>query len=412
MGCISASQALCRGLIMEYCTRSADKALELFGSVYGHSPDAGFCACGRTELLGNHTDHQHGMVLASAVDLCTAARVSLNNDGIIRIASDGFGLCSVDVSDLSARPQERGTTASLVRGIAAGFADMGRSVGGFDAAVASDLLPGGGLSSSAAFEVLVAVIINDLFNGSALDPVDIAKLSQRAENDYFGKPCGLMDQMASALGGIISIDFSDAADPKVERLDFDLHKSGYDLCIIDTRSSHADLNSEYSSITAELASVCSYFNKKYLREVPEALFFDNISSVRSACGDRAVMRAMHVYAENSRVEAAVSALKSGDFRRYLELVNESGDSSCRLMQNVVPAGAVKEQSAAITLAVARSILGGRGACRIHGGGFGGTIQAFVPSDVLQGFVSEMERICGAGICLNVRLGMPGGRRFE
>ncbi len=394
-----------------YYSHPDETAQNLFMSALGKTPQAGFCACGRTELLGNHTDHQNGKVLASAVDLCSVASVSGNSDDIIRIHSDGFGYCEINTADLSPVPWEKGTTSALVRGVAACFKAAGYDVFGFDAAVASNIPAGSGLSSSAAFEVLLGVIINDLFNDSKADPLTVSVLAQKAENEYFGKPCGLMDQTASAVGGVVAIDFADSENPSVKKINVSFSDMGYDLCLIDTQSSHADLTGEYFAITDELASVCTYFYKKYLREVPEALFFDNIGALRRACGDRAVIRAMHVFAENDRVSKAVVALEKSDIERYLELVLKSGQSSFEFLQNVVPAGSVLNQPAALTLALAQKYLDGRGACRIHGGGFGGTIQAFVPRDFTDQFTTEMNRAAGNDVCRVLGTGLPGGCRI-
>ena len=370
---------------------------EKFQTAFGAAPTHVFSAPGRTELGGNHTDHQRGCVLAAAVDLDTRAAVKLNGTSVIRLLSEGYPLCEVELNDLTIRPEEQNTTAALIRGVAAGFVNRGFVVGGFDAYVTSTVLPGSGLSSSAAFEVMLGTAMNHLFS-CGLDAVAIAQIAQYAENVYFGKPCGLMDQMASSVGGCVAIDFADPAAPVVTPVDFDFSTCGHALCIIDSGASHADLTDEYAAIPAELHAVCALFGKDVLRQVPETEFYARLSEVRQAAGDRAALRAIHVYEENRRVAAEVDALRRGDFQRFLRVVNESGFSSQNLLQNVIPAGATTHQEVALALGLARHLLGGRGACRVHGGGFAGTIQAFVPEDMLASFRSSMEAVLGKGSC--------------
>ena len=370
---------------------------ENFRATFGTAPTHVFSAPGRTEVGGNHTDHQRGCVLAAAVDLDTRAAVRLNGTSVIRLLSEGYPLCEVDLGDLSVRPQEKNTTSALIRVVAAGFVERGFGVRGFDAYVTSTVLPGSGLSSSAAFEVMLGTAMNHLFS-CGLDAVTIAQIAQFAENVYFGKPCGLMDQMASSVGGCVAIDFADPAAPVVTPVDFDFSTCGHALCIIDSGASHADLTDEYAAIPAELHAVCALFGKDVLRQVPETEFYARLSEVRQAAGDRAALRAIHVYEENRRVAAEVDALRRGDFQRFLRVVNESGFSSQNLLQNVIPAGATTRQEVALALGLARHLLGGRGACRVHGGGFAGTIQAFVPEDMLASFRSSMEAVLGKGSC--------------
>ena len=356
-----------------------------------------FSAPGRVELSGNHTDHQHGCVLAAAIDLTTTARVTPGGDAI-RIESEGYAPVEVSLAQLDPRPEEKNTTAALVRGVAAAFRQRGAALGGFTARVRSTVLPGSGLSSSAAFEVLLGRILNGLFCRSALDPLEIAGIGQYAENVYFGKPCGLMDQMASSVGGAVFIDFKDPADPRVERLDFDPAADGYRLCIVDSGADHADLTEEYAAIPRELGEVCALFSRQVLRQIPEADFYAHLPAVRLAVGDRAVLRAMHVYDENRRVLRQAEALRQGDFGTFLSLVNASGDSSWLYLQNVIPAGSRREQAMALTIALCRRLLGGRGAVRVHGGGFAGTVLAFVPEDGLDAFCAGIETTLGAGRC--------------
>lgn len=370
-----------------------------------------FSAPGRTELGGNHTDHQLGKVLAGAVDLDTVAAVALNGEQKIRVLSEGYPLCEIDLRDLAARSDEVGTSAALIRGIAAGIAARGRLVPGFDAYVTSRVLAGSGLSSSAAYEVLLGTVVNHL-SAAGLDALQIAQLGQYAENVYFGKPCGLLDQAASSLGGVITIDFADEAAPQVERLDLDLAGFGYALCIVDSGADHADLTDEYAAIPGELKLVSAHFGKKHLREVPEDSFFAALPALRREAGDRAVLRAVHIYEENRRVTGEVAALKAGDFDRFLALVNASGRSSWMYLQNVIPAGYKSHQDLAVALALAEKLLDGRGASRVHGGGFAGTIQAFVPLEMLESFRAGMDAVLGAGSCHVLSIRSAGGILLE
>ena len=363
-----------------------------------------FSAPGRTEIGGNHTDHQHGCVLAAAVNLETLADVSLNESDMIWVQSEGYPAFGVDLTDLSVHEEEKNTTAALVRGVAAAFAQRGAKLQGFDMVVTSTVLPGSGLSSSAAFEVLVGTILNELFFDRKLSAIEIAQIGQYAENVYFGKPCGLMDQMASSVGGMVYIDFADPENPIVEKIDFDFQKEGYDLCIIDSGADHADLTDEYAAITRELKKLCAFFGKEYLRQIPEAEFMAALPTLRGKVSDRAILRAMHVYRENERVVAQCNALKSNDINSFLRLITESGHSSWMYMQNINPAGAVQKQPVAFALALCDSLLRGKGAYRVHGGGFAGTVQAFVPHHMLDGFKEAVEACLGKGFChvLNVR----------
>ena len=363
-----------------------------------------FSAPGRTEIGGNHTDHQHGCVLAAAVNLETVADVTLNGTNCICIKSEGYPPFTVCLDDLHVHSEEMNTTAALVRGIAAAFARRGAKLKGFDAVIHSTVLPGSGLSSSAAFEVLIGTILNELFFHKKFSAVKLAQIGQYAENVYFGKPCGLMDQMASSVGGMVYIDFADSEHPIVERIDFDFQKEGYDLCIIDSGADHADLTDEYAAITRELGELCGFFGKEYLRQVPEDDFMAALPKLREIVSDRAILRAMHVYRENERVIAQATALKNGDLKTFLRLVTESGHSSWMYMQNISPVGAVQKQPVAFALALCDSLLRGKGAYRVHGGGFAGTVQAFVPHHMLDGFKEAVEACLGKESChvLNIR----------
>ena len=379
-----------------------------FASVFGGAPERYFSAPGRTEIGGNHTDHQRGRVLAAAVNLDTVAAVKPNGTGLIRIQSQGYPMCEVNLDELTPVEAEINTTPALVRGVAARFAQLGCKVEGFDAYCQSTVLPGSGLSSSAAYEVLVGTIINHLFFGGKVSQPEIAMIGQYAENVFFGKPCGLMDQTASAVGGLVTIDFFEKDNPVIESVEFDFASCGHALCIIDTRASHADLTDEYAAITVELKKICAHFGKRVLTEIDEADFYAAIPALRRECGDRAVMRAIHFYDENARVPAQVAALRAGDFARFLELVELSGQSSWMYLQNVVPAGYKENQDVALSLALCRHLLRGRGASRVHGGGFAGTVQAFVPFDILEDFRSGIDAVLGAGACHVLSIRPEGG----
>ncbi|MBQ7769397.1 MAG: galactokinase [Oscillospiraceae bacterium] len=379
-----------------------------FLEAFGSTPVRYFSAPGRTEISGNHTDHQRGCVLAAAVDLHTRAAVKPNGSDRIRIQSKGYPLVEIMLTDLTPMEAEKNTTAALIRGVAARFSQLGCKVGGFDAYVESSVLPGSGLSSSAAFEVLVGTVINHLFfDGKATQP-EVAQIGQYAENVFFGKPSGLMDQMASAVGGMVHIDFKDKEDPVITPLDFDFAETGYALCIIDSGADHADLTDEYAAIPREMQAVCRYFGKEVLREVSEEEFYVNLPALRETCGDRAVLRCVHIFAENRRVAKQKAALQNGDFEAFLQLVKESGRSSWVYLQNVLTTGATANQAVAVALALCEKYLQGRGAYRVHGGGFAGTVQAFVPVDMVEGFRENVEKALGKGACHILSVRPQGG----
>ena len=369
-----------------------------FAAAFGGVPTRYFSAPGRTEIGGNHTDHQRGRVLAAAVNLETVAAVRPNGTQVIRLLSDGYPLCQVSLEELEPKAEEVNSTAALVRGVAARFIQLGCQVEGFDAYCQSTVLPGSGLSSSAAFEVLMGTVVNHLFFDGKASAPEVAKIGQYAENVYFGKPCGLMDQMASAVGNLVTIDFFDKESPVVEPVDFDFAACGHALCIIDTRASHADLTDEYAAITGELKKICAHFGKDVLTQIPEEEFYAAIPVLRESCGDRAVLRAMHFYDENARVPQQVAALREGNFDKFLSLVKESGQSSWCKLQNVIPAGFTSRQEVALSLALCQRLLNGRGAYRVHGGGFAGTVQAFVPLDLLESFRAGIDGVLGQGAC--------------
>ena len=379
-----------------------------FSAAFGGAPERYFSAPGRTEIGGNHTDHQRGRVLAGAVNLDTVAAVRCNGTSVIRILSEGYPMCQVDVQELTPVAEEINTTLALIRGVAARFVQLGCKVEGFDAYVTSTVLPGSGLSSSAAYEVLIGTIINHLFFDGKVSQPEIAMIGQYAENVFFGKPCGLMDQMASAVGSMVTIDFLDKDNPVIEKVDFDFAACGHALCIIDSRASHADLTDEYAAITQELKAVCSHFGKDVLTQIPENEFIAAIKELRERFGDRAVLRAYHFYKENARVPQQVAALKNGDFDTFLRLIKESGYSSYMYLQNVIPAGYREHQDVALALSLCELYLGGRGAYRVHGGGFAGTVQAFVPTDILDSFRKGIDAVLGEGACHVLAIRPHGG----
>ena len=383
-----------------------------FDSIFGGMPERYFSAPGRTEIGGNHTDHQRGRVLAAAVNLDTIAAVRLNHTDNIRILSKGYPMCEVNVNECTPKEDEINTTPALIRGVVARFKELGCEVKGFDAYCESTVLPGSGLSSSAAYEVLIGTILNYLFFDNKISNAEIAQIGQYAENVFFGKPCGLMDQTASAVGNLVTIDFFEKENPKIEPVKFDFSTCGHALCIIDTQASHADLTDEYAAIPNEIKAVCAYFGKEVLTEIDEQEFFANISVLREKCGDRAVLRAIHFYQENARVPKQVKALEEGDFDAFLKLIKESGYSSYMYLQNVIPAGYKEHQDVAVALALCEHYLNGRGAYRVHGGGFAGTVQAFVPFDMLDTFVKGMDQVLGEGACHVLSIRPQGGVEME
>ncbi len=385
-----------------------DTLKEKFRAVFPDGALTIFSAPGRTELGGNHTDHQHGRVLCAAVESDILACAAPNGLGLIRIHSEGYAPFEIPADCSAPVADEVNTPAALVRGIAARITELGCTVGGFDAYIVSDVLPGSGLSSSAAFEVLIGTVINHFFCADKFRPEEIAQIGQYAENVYFGKPCGLMDQMASAVGGAVAIDFAAPAAPIVRRIDFDFAAAGYTLCIIDTRSEHGDLTDDYAAITREMGAVASCFGKTHLRDVDEAQFRAAIPDIRNQCGDRAVLRAMHFFAEDKRAALEAEALEHGDFTRFLSLVNESGESSAMLLENLWSPAAPHKQAMTLALAIGKELLGGSGAIRVHGGGFAGTVQAFVPNDRFDFFKAGMEGIFGSGCCHALKVRSRGG----
>lgn len=401
-----------------YCCAPAETASEAaryaavldgLEKTFGSHAEAGlYSAPGRTEIGGNHTDHQHGRVLAGSVNIDMIAAAAPNDKNQLRVQSEGYDLCVIDLNDLEARKEEENTTAALLRGECAAFTQRGAKLAGLDVYISSNVPKGSGVSSSAAFEVLIGVILNDCFMAEKVSPIAIAQIGQWAENVYFGKPCGLMDQMASSVGNIITIDFASPAKPVVEPVAVDFSKAGLALCILDSGADHADLTDEYAAIPAECRAVAAVCGGEVLRDVPFETFLAKLPECRRQCGDRAVLRAFHVYADNDRVAKQVAALHDGDFGTFLCLVNESGRSSWEYLQNVIPAGYKEHQEVGVTIAAAKHLLGDKGAVRVHGGGFAGTVQAFVPVEMLDEFKAGMEAILGEGRCHVLSIRPEGG----
>ena len=388
------------------------KAIESFEGLYGADRHISiFSAPGRTEIGGNHTDHQRGRVLAASVNLDVIAIVSQNPDTKVRIKSEGHRGDEIDAKNQDVNPSEVNTSRALIRGICARYQQLGYTVGGFDAYTTSNVLTGSGLSSSAAFEVLVGTIVNELFCGGKESALSIAQIGQYAENVYFGKPCGLMDQAASSVGGFVQIDFQDKDHPEAQKVDFDFTKCGYALCIIDTKGSHSDLTPDYAAVPAEMKEVAAFFGKEVLRDTDENAVLAAIPALREKVGDRAILRALHFFAENRRVAAQKAALKAGDLDTFLANVIASGRSSFCYLQNVYTTKNVSEQGLSLALCLAERVLSGkRAAWRVHGGGFAGTIQAFVPTEDVAEFRAVMDAAFGEGRCMVLRVRPEGALR--
>ena len=386
-------------------------ACDEFVKLYGEREDMRlFSAPGRTEVGGNHTDHQHGRVLAGSVDLDVIAVVAPNTENIVRIKSAGYDMDTINLSELEINEAETGRAIALIRGMCSIFKANGYEIGGFDAYTTSNVLKGSGLSSSAAFEVLIGNIISGMFNGGTVDRIEIAKMSQKAECEFFGKPCGLLDQSASSLGGFTAIDFKDPKKPVVEQVDFDLGEHGYALCVVNTGGNHANLTQDYADITIECRNVSNYFGQGFLRDVEPVRFFENIAKIRKEYGDRAVLRAIHFFNEDDRAELEKEALKKDDFAEFLRLVKESGDSSYKYLQNVYSTSNIYEQGVCLGLAITEQFFKGtnKGAWRVHGGGFAGTIQCFVPTDMLDNYKTVIEKVFGEGSCYVLLIRPIGG----
>ncbi len=386
--------------------------IEEFVKTHGIDDVMLFSSPGRTEIGGNHTDHQHGRVLAGAVNMDNIAVAAKNNSDIIKIKSAGYPEFTVNINNLALDKSKFYTSEALVKGICKRLTDLGFKIGGFTAHIHGNVLKGSGLSSSASFEVLIGTIISHLFNDGMLDPVENAKIGQWAENNYFGKPCGLMDQTACAVGGFITIDFKDPSKPVVKSVDFDFMKTGYTLVITDTGGDHANLNDEYASLPTEMKSVAKALGKEVMREVTHEEFIKAIPEIREKVGDRALLRAYHFLGDNERVAKQVTALESGNFNDFLEMVIESGYSSYMYNQNIYTSHDPKKQNVALGLALSEDILKGKGAWRVHGGGFAGTIQAFVPNELLDKYVNTLENVFGKGNCHKLFIRPKGSIKVE
>ena len=385
------------------------RVLDTFGTLFGTEVEIGFfSAPGRSEICGNHTDHNHGKVLAAAINLDAIAAVAKNNKEIIRLKSEGYDMDLVDVNDLEPKPAEFSKSKGLIRGICAGFVKRGYAVGGFDAATANDVLSGSGLSSSASFEVLVGTILNYLYNDGKVTPVEIAQIAQEAENKFFGKPCGLLDQMTCSVGGFVYIDFNNPEEPIIKPIDFAFEACGHALCIVDTGGSHSDLTDEYGAVRKEMVDVARSLGHEVLRDVDEAQFFNSIDLIRKVASDRAILRAQHFFSENRRVDAQVNALRQQKFGEFKKLVISSGRSSYMYNQNVYSNKNPLSQPVALGLCMSEAILEGKGAWRVHGGGFAGTIQAFVPNEMLAEYKDRMELVFGKGSCYVLSIRPVGG----
>ncbi len=385
------------------------RARETFPELSGRGISV-FSAPGRAEIGGNHTDHQHGNVLCAAVDVDAIAVTAPSDDGAIRILSEGYPMMSITLDKLDKNPSEAGTTEALIKGMLYAVREAGYNIGGFSAYITSDVLSGSGLSSSAAFETLIGTILSGLFNDDAIDAVSIAKYGQFAENDFFGKPCGLMDQMACSVGSLTQIDFFDPKQPKIHRITFDLDAAGYALVITDTKGSHADLTDDYAAVPAEMKAAAACFGRAYLRDVDEDALLAGIPKIRETCGDRAALRALHFLRENHRAVSEADALSEGDFDRFLLDFRASGDSSFKYLQNVYTNKDVAHQNVSVGLAVSDLVLGNDGCARVHGGGFAGTIQAFVKKEAVARYQKAMEDLYGEGASTVMRIRKYGGTR--
>ena len=389
-----------------------EKAVCAFEDLYGEADVSLFTVAGRSEISGNHTDHNHGCVIAASIDLDIIAIAAKTDGKMIRVKSEGFPIDEVEISDPQPDPAAFGTSAAIIAGMCRGFLDKGYACGGFNAYTTSNVLKGSGLSSSAAFEDMIGTVLSHFYNGGAIDNTEIAKLSQLAEIHFFGKPCGLMDQMACAVGGFIAIDFADPAKPVIEKMNFDLTAHGYSLCIVNTGGNHADLTDDYASIPTEMKQIASYFGKPVLRDVTMEQIRESIPALREAFGDRAILRAIHFIKENGRVKTQTAALREGDLSAFFEGVLESGASSFRYLQNVYTTKNTSEQGLSLALALAEDYLRNKGgAWRVHGGGFAGTIQAFVRNADVEGFRALMDSAFGDGACIVLHVRQTGAGKL-
>ncbi len=394
--------------LLNYQKNRYVEAIRKFEEIYGQGEVSIFSAPGRSEVGGNHTDHQHGKVLATSINLDSIGIVRATTDNVIRLVSDGYEEIVISLDNILLKQEEKETTIALIKGVVSGFLNRQYAVGGFCAYITSDVLIGAGLSSSAAFETLIGTILSGLYNNMSISAVDIAIIGQYAENIYFGKPCGLMDQMACSVGNLVYIDFKNPDKPIIEKIEFDMEKYGYSLCITDTKGSHADLTDEYAAVPMEMKLVAKHFGQDVLRGIGAQDILKNIKVLRSEFGDRSVLRALHFVNENERVGQEVEALKSGDFKQFLEYVKESGDSSYKYLQNVYANSDVQRQNISIALSTSDVVLQKNGVSRVHGGGFAGTIQAFVKNAHVDEYRKNMDLIFGEGSCSDLRIRKYGG----
>lgn len=386
--------------LSEYARIFANGNMEAEAEIYS--------APGRSEIGGNHTDHQHGNVLAASINDDAIAVVGNVNSNEVRVLSKGYDMITIPLSDIEKKDSEEGTTIAIIKGVIYGVKDAGYDIGGFDAYITSDVLSGSGLSSSAAFETIIGTVLSGLFNDMKIDSVEIAKLGQYAENVYFGKPCGLMDQMACSVGSLCQIDFKNPEEPVIDRVEFDLSKVGYSLCITDTKGSHADLTPDYAAVPVEMKNAATCFGKEFLRDVDKKELMSGINNIRKAYGDRAALRALHFVEENERAVLEANALKKGDFEEFLSIFKKSGDSSYKYLQNVYTNHDVEHQNVSVGLCVSEIVLGDKGVARVHGGGFAGTIQAFVKNEAVNEYKKAMDDLFGEGSCNVLMIRKYGG----
>ena len=405
---------------LDYQKNRYANAIQSFVDLFDSERDIQIVSApGRTEVGGNHTDHQHGQVLAASINDDAIAVVAANDSNSVQVKSEGYDKITFSLKDIDKNSEEEGTTIALIKGVLAGIKERGFAVGGFDAYITSDVLGGSGLSSSAAFETVIGNVLSSLYNDMKIDPVTIAIIGQYAENYYFGKPCGLMDQMACSVGSLCHIDFADPSNPKIDRIELDMDAVGYSLCITDTKGSHADLTPDYAAVPAEMKSVAAYFGKDVLNDISEEDVIAAISELRKKLGDRPVLRALHYYEENKRVVNEATALKNNDFEAFLKNVKASGDSSYKFLQNVYTTHDVLHQNVSIALCMSEKLLNTDDTCesstkngvsRVHGGGFAGTIQAFVRNEKVSEYRDALDNIFGEGACAVLKIRKYGGIR--
>ncbi|MBR4514870.1 MAG: galactokinase [Lachnospiraceae bacterium] len=385
-------------------------ALNEYKKLFTEELDGIYSAPGRSEIGGNHTDHQHGETLAASINDDAIAMVKSTDKNVVNVLSEGYDMITIDLNDIDKKDSEEGTTIALIKGVIKGVKDHGYNIGGFNAYITSNVLSGSGLSSSAAFETLIGTILSGLYNDMKIPAVEIAIIGQYAENYYFGKPCGLLDQTASSVGGLCHMDFINPKEPAVTKVDFDMESYGYSLCITDTKGSHADLTDDYAAVPKEMKEVASFFGKEVLIEVDEADVIKNAAAIREKYSDRAFLRAIHFYEENKRVNQEVEALKTGDIDTFLKTVNASGNSSYKYLQNVYTNHDVEHQNVSVALMLSELFLGNNGVARVHGGGFAGTIQAFVKNEAVADYKKKMDIVFGDGACNVLKIRKYGGMK--